>query len=253
MGLVVGEQSAALIDTSWGAVGNLRVFVAELTDRPVKCFLTHAHPDHLGASAQFDEVYMHPADDSILLWSLSLEKKFSDISKHGRNNPALIEAMKTEATDCSGLTYSPLSDGECFDLGNVHMKVMNVPGHTAGSVVFYCEEDDVLFAGDAIGKNIMMIGEGPEPAVPLSDYRDALVRVRETVGDETQIFNGHTTESIGIRVIQDLIEACNKVLDGKGNPEIARLKPRLQKKAAESPPHREQYGEVSITYAEASL
>lgn len=253
MGLVVGSERAALIDTSWGIVGNLRAFVEEITDKPVTCLITHPHPDHLGASVQFDEIYMNPLDDSILTWALPVEKRISDANMRCAHNPPLLEAMKTEITDCSGFSYKALHDNDCFDLGGTRVRALSVPGHTAGSMAFHCEEDDVLFAGDAIGPSIMLIGEGPEPVVPLRDYRTALEKIDRATGEDVLIFNGHTTQTFEKAVLRDLIKACDIVLSGKGNQDTAFLPPFLRKKAAESTPHCEKVGSASMTYAEASL
>ncbi len=60
--LVIGEHTAALIDTGCG-IGDLRRAVEEVTDKPVIVINTHTHLDHLGSNRQFQDIAMldHPA------------------------------------------------------------------------------------------------------------------------------------------------------------------------------------------------
>jgi glyoxylase-like metal-dependent hydrolase (beta-lactamase superfamily II) len=59
--LVVGADRAALIDTGMG-VGDIRAVVESLTSLPVVVINSHAHWDHIGGNASFDEVWIHEAE-----------------------------------------------------------------------------------------------------------------------------------------------------------------------------------------------
>src|SRR5262249_30001808 len=39
-------------------------------------------------------------------------------------------------------------DGDVFELGGVHIRVVHAPGHTRGHSFFHVEPDDVLYLGD---------------------------------------------------------------------------------------------------------
>ncbi|MDB2414620.1 hydroxyacylglutathione hydrolase [Rickettsiales bacterium] len=43
-----------------------------------------------------------------------------------------------------------LNDGDNFDIGNSTAKVMFVPGHTLGHIIYYFEKDKILFCGDTL-------------------------------------------------------------------------------------------------------
>ncbi len=62
MYLVEGSRRAVLIDTGSG-FGSLKSCVDRLTDKPVTVLLTHGHTDHALGAAEFDEVYINPADE----------------------------------------------------------------------------------------------------------------------------------------------------------------------------------------------
>lgn len=59
--LIEGSEKALLIDGLTG-VGSLKAFVRECTDLPVTLVLTHGHVDHAGASFEYGECYVNPAD-----------------------------------------------------------------------------------------------------------------------------------------------------------------------------------------------
>lgn len=59
--LVQGTNGAVLLDTGFG-IGDLRGFVESLITTPYHVWLSHGHLDHAGGSAQFEEVFLSPAD-----------------------------------------------------------------------------------------------------------------------------------------------------------------------------------------------
>ena len=63
--LIEGSEKALLIDGLTG-VGSLKAFVRECTDLPVTLVLTHGHVDHAGASFEYGECYVNPADVALL-------------------------------------------------------------------------------------------------------------------------------------------------------------------------------------------
>ncbi len=61
MYLVIGQDSALLIDTGTGA-GNLLECVRTITTLPLIVVNTHGHPDHAGSNYRFEEIYAHSLD-----------------------------------------------------------------------------------------------------------------------------------------------------------------------------------------------
>lgn len=43
-----------------------------------------------------------------------------------------------------------LSDGDSVEFGSTALKVIATPGHSRGSLCFYCAEEDLLFSGDTL-------------------------------------------------------------------------------------------------------
>lgn len=92
-------------------------------------------------------------------WALKREKRLTAASGRHRDNPELIAEMEREITDCSGFTYHNIENGDVFDLGGITVKAIHVPGHTLGAMVFYCEADNILCTGDAVGR-VVLLGRG---------------------------------------------------------------------------------------------
>ena len=103
--------------------------------------LTHAHPDHQGAS---DRVC---TELEIPFWVGALDVPAAE-------NPELIGERQPDhpiaqffAKVCTGPAHTvdrPLSEGE--QVGS--FTVLEVPGHSAGHIAFWRESDRVLVAGD---------------------------------------------------------------------------------------------------------
>ena len=127
--LVEGEDRAVLIDAgAW--MPQLDKAVAALTDKPVTVLLTHGHGDHVGGVTCFQEVWIHPADTSLL----------GNATEHGFTGE---------------IKY--LSDGQVFDLGGRQLEVLYTPGHTSGSVTFFDKEHHYGFSGDAFGSTNLLL------------------------------------------------------------------------------------------------
>jgi len=82
-----------------------------------------------------------------------------------------------------------LSDGETVSAGDIHLKVICVPGHSQGSVAFYEASEGWLFSGDTlfaggIGRTDLRGG----------NYDQIMVSIRTrlmTLPSETLVFPGH--------------------------------------------------------------
>lgn len=142
--LICGTEKALLIDLSnrlnvEGAADSLRALVSErIGDLPLTITFTHNHGDHTGMLGAYLSM---PARGSEEKASLQVENV--DFALPKTDFEALTGWFE-------GVPYS-LYDSCVFDLGGRTVETFNVPGHTAGSVVFFLRGENILFAGDAIG------------------------------------------------------------------------------------------------------
>ena len=131
--LIVGKSKALLIDLSnrinWAdnAAESLRSIVAERTKgRQLVITFTHNHGDHTGMI----EAYRNDPEVSFAL----PEADFSRL-----------------VTEEEAAKWPLYNEGYEFDLGGKTVQTIAVPGHTAGSMVFYLKGHNLMFTGDAIG------------------------------------------------------------------------------------------------------
>lgn len=105
-------------------------------------FLTHAHPDHIGAAKVVKtksncSIWAHPSAQS---WVEDVDKQFAERPVPGFH--ALVDGS-FPVTHIYG-------DKEVIDLGDEQVRIVYTPGHSKCSVSLFCEKSGVLFTGDAI-------------------------------------------------------------------------------------------------------
>ena len=211
MYLAEGSRSAALLDTGTG-IGRLKDFVEGLTDKPVKVLLTHGHLDHAAAAAQFDDVYMSPKDDALYRRHNSAEFRKSYLAE---NFPDLIPYMEPAGE----LIYTPVENGDEWDLGGFAVRAYECAGHTKGSVVFLMPEDGLLLLGDACNSNTLVYDQD---STTVEEYRDNLIRLEEaTRGLYGHTIFSHDDKIRGTDIVRQMIELCSDVLDGHSQEELA--------------------------------
>ncbi len=225
--LLEGEEKAMLIDTGMG-IGDLRGAVEMITDKPLIVVHSHGHIDHTGNSRQFDEVWTHPADQWMPVPE-SLERRRGDTEHIARRQkgslgapfnlfnlyPYDIDVDLRDMDDLPMPVVHDLYDGQQFDLGGRIITVYECPGHTAGEVVFLDETRRMLFAGDALNYNLLLMG-----GVPLEVTLEAMKRIRDMSDRYDGIWNGHHDfRALGAPLDDDCMENAIALLEEavKGN------------------------------------
>ncbi len=149
MYLLLGKTSALLIDSGLG-VGNLLETVSELTNLPVTLALTHRHCDHAGGRNYFKGYFVHQGDKPLIYKILSSEFACKQLLKMNKVEGVVLPKKPYHAK------ARFMSDGHVFDLGERKVSVVNVPGHTKGSVVFLDETTHLMFTGDDVNPYLWM-------------------------------------------------------------------------------------------------
>lgn len=144
--LIVGKD-CYLIDT--GVDGTEKIIMQYLSSigrdmKEIKAiFLTHSHPDHIGAAAEIKKL------TGCKIYACEGEKNWiEDIEKQFRERPIpnfkglLNQSVRVDETVKDGAVIG-LEDG-------ITLRVIETAGHSKESLSFYLEEDQILFTGDAI-------------------------------------------------------------------------------------------------------
>lgn len=145
--LVVGRERAALIDCGLG-IGDLRAEVENITALPCLVLNTHSHWDHTGANAQFDETAVHELEAA----QVAQEPNVAAIRKAMKKPSA--QAVLPPNFDPAGYRVRArpatrvLHDNDLVDLGDRMLRVLHIPGHSAGHVAYHDEANGLLFTGD---------------------------------------------------------------------------------------------------------
>lgn len=183
--VLVGESKALVIDAGQ-AVSNLKDALKQVTDKPYMLVLTHGHHDHTGGVKEFEEIYMHEGDKDML-----------------SNYQGKINFLNV---------------GDKIDLGGVDVEVIDMIGHTPGSIGFLDHTHKIIFTGDGIGAKLCWMHITPLPLESLL----GVVRNLEDIKDQwDEIWPAHFDQSnriLGIEYVRDLKELCEKIIRGDDVP-----------------------------------
>ncbi len=204
---VRGKDTGLLIDTGYG-FGHLKEYVDSLAKQPYQVVLSHGHLDHAGGAGEWNEVYMNSMD-------LDLYEKHGDI--HERNNFLKNYVSNLEEYDSDMFVekhdnqFKELSDGDVFELGDVHVKAIHAPGHTHGMTVFLVEEDRTIIFGDACG--VFTLFCMPE-ATSLEEYLETLKKLKDLMPQYDRILRQHGTCESPLSLVDEDLNIVKSILDG---------------------------------------
>lgn len=147
--------------------------------RPVRLLMTHAHHDHVYGNDLVRDAFnllpeVHESDKELM--ETFLPQRIAEI--YGEKYQFDIP-----------MPSNYLHDGDIIKFGNHSLEVLHTPGHTPGSVVFYCKEEKVAFTGDTIFS--MSIGRTDLRGGNEEDMQRSLRYLLETLPNETILYPGH--------------------------------------------------------------
>ena len=179
--LFCGTEKAALIDTGMTAP-NAKEIAEGITDLPIVLINTHADPDHISGNASFTEFYMSPNE----------EENYRNFKGQG--------------------TILPVKEGDEIDLGGRVLHVIDIPGHTPGSIAILDEKNRVLVSGDTVSdSNIFMFG----PMRNLDRYIESLEHLSEYADKFDEIYPMHGSFPVSPDLIGKLKEGAEQVRAGE--------------------------------------
>ena len=173
--LLTGTEKAMLIDTGMNT-HNVRDIAAELTSLPLS-------RDHIGNNEQFESFYMHPAEEPVY---------------HRSGKPG---------------TIIPVVEGDTIDLGGRELKIIELPGHTPGSIAVLDVKGRILISGDPIQEDgrIFMFGDHRN----MDDYIRSLEQLAEQKNTFDEIWPSHANIPVSPEMIEKLHDGARDFLAGK--------------------------------------
>ncbi len=211
--LVTGDEKAVLLDTGDG-FGDLRSYVESLTDLPVTVILTHGHLDHACGAIHFKDcdIWMNPDDAPVYEAHTKIEYR----RKFHEKKPEVSSIPLTDYDPAYTGELLSLHDGQRFDLGNVHITMVSVKGHTPGMMCALIEEDRVMLFGDACGVFVLLFDEYSST---VSEYRESLLHLKKYEDRYDRIIRNHGTGESPKELLDNVIECCDLILAGKDDHE----------------------------------
>lgn len=183
--IIKGEKLSIVVDCGYGII-NVREIVESYIDTPYIVVCTHGHMDHSSGYFQFDNVYIPENDIELFKLHNNVEKRTKNIE--GAKDLNIIDNTFDRETyinqEIKNITL--LKNNHIFDLGNMHVEVIPMEGHTKGSIGLLIKEHKLLFTGDAA---ISMIWMFLKESTSKETYIKMLQRVKEL--DFTHFITGH--------------------------------------------------------------
>lgn len=176
--LILGDEKALLVDTLYEE-DNVLEEVRKITDLPIEVVITHGHPDHIGGIGYFTSCYINEGDAYLLP---------------------------------EGIQANYLKEGDIVQNGDYSFEVLELPGHSAGSIGLLDREHKILIGGDSVYPGpIIMFGDG----VSMESYVNSMAKLMNYMDDIQYILPGHNDCPIGSEYIQYAYEDGMAVLNGE--------------------------------------
>jgi glyoxylase-like metal-dependent hydrolase (beta-lactamase superfamily II) len=143
----------------------------------VSIWLTHAHFDHLGGTAELADLSNPPPPialhiDDIPLWRIEGGAAFFGMKIDPGPEPTI-----------------ELKHGQVLHIGEYQFQVLHAPGHTPGHVMFYNRDEAILLCGDVIFQG--SIGRTDLPGGDFDTLINSIRRQVMVLPDDTRLLCGH--------------------------------------------------------------
>lgn len=167
-------RQAVIIDPAPESFAEITTIIENEDFKPIAVLLTHSHWDHIGDVKAFKTKYkipvaIHPTD------APNLEHPGADQLPCWLDIPGVIPDKL-------------LKEGDIIDVGDLHLTIIETPGHSAGSICFYSADQQLLISGDTLFKGSIGNISFPTSRPDLMwSSLDKLAKLPPT----TQVFPGH--------------------------------------------------------------
>ncbi len=233
--VVIGSERIAVIDTGLGGTDGLRKYIEENicpgNRKPMIALLGHCHPDHCGAAALFDEVWFNSAELPGLDWNSNIERRLSDLELFANYDQEVIafcreHHVKDRITE--KWPHHLAENGMVIDLGGVKLRVIALPGHSPGSLIFWNEAEHWACGSDSV----QILNSYHGGFEQLEIYRQALKQAIVLLPEDIRIYSGHDrvihtkgTLYLMLESLEDIIYGRNLSHDIPKPPRFAMTKP----------------------------
>lgn len=220
--LIVGTEKALLFDTGYG-YGNLPEAVREITSLPLIVVNSHGHLDHSCGDYWFEgPIYIHEKDMELyrLHNSEGGRREAVDNGKETMdyitNTPVNILPEGFDEEAYIHQPYKelvPVGEGHVFDLGGISLEVVELPGHTRGSIGLWWASKKAMLVGDAMNQFLWLFS--PE-ADNLATYIGTLHKAKAM--DIKTMYAAHNPMPVPGEMLDVYLECATNLDFEKGYP-----------------------------------
>ena len=180
---VVSDETGECVIIDCGAMFDneqlaLQEYIIENQLTPVQLLCTHGHFDHcVGIGMVYEQYGLQPQIHS--------------------KDAILLEGLSEQAMHFLGMEYDQevppigkfIDENDVITFGHHRFSILHTPGHTPGSILFYCQEEHCVFSGDTLFQ--MSIGRTDFPGGSYQEMMDSLRNVIIPLPEETVVWSGH--------------------------------------------------------------
>lgn len=203
--LVIGEDKALLFDTGYG-IGNLKEEINTITNKPLIVINSHGHMDHSCGNYQFEKVYINKTDLPLCIKHNSKPWRIRNIES--------AKNLKVLPNDFNEDLYINQTEGnldfininDIIDLGNLKIKVVDMRGHTKGSIGLLIEQWKTLLVSDATCPFVWLF---LEESTSVSEYVKMLEKVLKY--DFNNFLVGHGAKLFPKQKMIDFYEVAKNI------------------------------------------
>lgn len=206
--LLLGEEKAALIDTGLG-IDNIKRITDQLTSLPIVVFTTHVHWDHIGGHNQYEDIFIHEAEEDWLIngiKKLSIEQIRKDVAR---------DITKPVPNTFNPDTYSPfqgiptalLHDGDNINIGNRELIIYHTPGHSPGHISIFDNKKGYLYTGDLLYEGTIY---AHYPTTNPEDLINSLEKITEILNVK-KIYGAHNQLGLDINILDEVSKAVKEL------------------------------------------
>ncbi|MEP7230738.1 MAG: MBL fold metallo-hydrolase [Ginsengibacter sp.] len=158
----------------------LTVAIAQNNLQPILLLNTHCHLDHVFGNKFIAEKYnltlhLHQAEEQMLKMA-----------------PASGLMFNLPFDNYTG-EFIFLTEGDVISLGDDKLEVIYAPGHSPGSVCFYCKAQKFIIGGDVLFNN--SIGRTDLPGGSHEQLIKSINEKLFVLPDDVKVFSGHGIET----------------------------------------------------------
>ena len=145
--------------------------------KPVRLINTHCHLDHVFGNRYVADTYQLPLE--IHAFELPVLQSV----------PQVCQMYGLPLPEESPTPSQFLKEGTTLQFGETQLELLFTPGHSPGSLSFYCAADQFLIAGD-----VLFYGSIGRTDLPGGDYNTLIASIKNellTLGDDITVYPGH--------------------------------------------------------------